>query len=83
MTPHSFVCVWVVGLDRSVVGATMAELSNEAELLGGIHMRRLLMRRGMISIAYQSLKVCYIDYIISRYVHFSWAFLIIGVFPIP
>ena len=72
----------VVGCDRLVVGVTMAALSNGAESLGAMHIGRLLMKRGMLSLASTSLKVCYVD-LISRYVHFSWAFLIIRVFSIP
>ena len=76
--PHA-ICVCVVGCDRLVVGATMAGLSNKAELLGAMHMGRLLMRGGMLSLVSKSLKVCYIDSI-NRCLHFSWEFLIIGVF---
>ena len=52
-----------VGCDRLLVGATMAALSNEAELLEAMHEGRLLMRRGMPSLASTSLKVCYVDLI--------------------
>ena len=46
---HSL-CVFVVCCDRMVVGATMAALSNQAELLGAMHMlgsTLMMMRRGM------------------------------------
>eukprot|EP00956_Cyclotella_meneghiniana_P026815 scaffold58921_cov27-Cyclotella_meneghiniana.AAC.2 len=40
-------CVFVVGCDGLVAGATTAALSNRGELLGAMQMGRLLMRRGM------------------------------------
>ena len=56
---HSL-CVFVVGCDRMVVGATMAALSNQAELLGAMHMlgsTLMMMRRGMSLWASPRLKV--------------------------
>ena len=42
-----YLCVFVVGYDQVVAGATMAALSNEAELSGAMHIGRLLMRLGL------------------------------------
>ena len=51
MTPHIICVVFVVGCDGScwsMAGATMAALSKEAELLGAMHIGRLLMGLGML-----------------------------------
>eukprot|EP00956_Cyclotella_meneghiniana_P043198 scaffold257388_cov156-Cyclotella_meneghiniana.AAC.1 len=42
-----YYCVFVVGCDGLVAGATTAALSNRGELLGAMQMGRLLTRRGM------------------------------------
>ena len=46
MMSHA-ICVCLLLFVTVVAGATMAGLSNEAELLGAMHIGRLLMRRGM------------------------------------
>eukprot|EP00956_Cyclotella_meneghiniana_P045592 scaffold375755_cov99-Cyclotella_meneghiniana.AAC.2 len=40
-----------------VAGATIAGLSNEAELLGAMHISRLLMRSGVSGLASTELKI--------------------------
>ena len=58
-----YLCVFVAGCDGLVAGATMAALSNKAELMGAMYMGRLLMRRRvpLWSTVSPTLWVCYIE----------------------
>ena len=54
-------CAVYCGFWQVVAGATIAGLSNKAELLGAMHISRLLMRSGVSGLASTELKVCYLD----------------------